>query len=915
MQEKIERAESIMNKKDKFSEKELINPAKSFRPITFWAWSGEIKEKEILRQLVLMKKQRIGAAMIYPRYGLITRYLSEEYFERVKFTVETARRLNLDIWLYDEFCFPSGTANGEVTKNPKFREKYLRCNCKNIQGRLKVVSFKIMEEDDKRYVDTLNEEAIKKFIQLTHEKYYQKIGKHFGRTVKGIFTDEPSLGYRLENNKKVGENLIIKLPWTEELPMVFEKKKGYNLIKMIPDFFGDSKDSEKCRQDFQEICTFLFEKSYHRQISDWCQQHRILYTGHLLGEEPIGNLILYNGDYFTQARNFHLPGIDEITTYASLKEKDAEVVAPKMAQSTAEQTGAKRTMIELYAYGPSEMTMNKMKRMINYESVFGLNTFLLAICPYSLEGNSIKTGYFSTLFYQQPWFKYMHLYSDYVGRISYLLTRGNRVATVGIVFPTKSYWRRNLANRDKNSAWEKQEKALSEIAKLLLEKHIDFGFLWETNLHNAEIRNGEIIVGGERFKTLISPPVEKLTEEMDIFLKKFSDSGGKVIRINSINREYLRKKFLALKDRDIEIKVKGKPARGIFYQHRSTVNEEIYFFANTEMVKLDNVEIIFHYINQEVPFKVNLDNGKLIPVKCIRRNGVVKIYSNFEKGEGFGVMFSNNKNKLGETMIPNKLLERKVLTLDGEWDFTALRRNSLRLKGWRNESTNIKSTTFFIKDLPENISFYYQENMIKKIKINKREIYSNPKRSYYLDESYLEIDIRNYVVKGKNRVTIETNQKADFKFLPFALLLGNFSISQDRIVKPVRKMRIGDWSKQGYPEYAGTGIYKKNFYLPKKRVDTKYILKIDVGDDIAEVNLNGKSIGIRAWQPYEYDLTNFLRQGRNILAITVTNSVRNIFGNFANKEIKDNPWISATTKPAGLLDSPTIYITKRRFYD
>lgn len=44
------------------------------------------------------------------------------------------------------------------------------------------------------YADTLNREATEQFLKLTHDKYKQACGDMFGKSVKGIFTDEPYRG-------------------------------------------------------------------------------------------------------------------------------------------------------------------------------------------------------------------------------------------------------------------------------------------------------------------------------------------------------------------------------------------------------------------------------------------------------------------------------------------------------------------------------------------------------------------------------------------------------------------------------------------------------------------------------------------------------------------------------------------------
>lgn len=42
--------------------------------------------------------------------------------------------------------------------------------------------------------------------------------------------------------------------------------------------------------------------------------------------------------------------------------------------------------------------------------------------------------------------------------------------------------------------------------------------------------------------------------------------------------------------------------------------------------------------------------------------------------------------------------------------------------------------------------------------------------------------------------------------------------------------------------------------------------------------MNGRKAGIIAWQPYAFDLTPYLRKGRNRVEVQVVGSLKNLFG-------------------------------------
>lgn len=77
----------------------------------------------------------------------------------------------------------------------------------------------------------------------------------------------------------------------------------------------------------------------------------------------------------------------------------------------------------------------------------------------------------------------------------------------------------------------------------------------------------------------------------------------------------------------------------------------------------------------------------------------------------------------------------------------------------------------------------------------------------------------------------------------------------------------------GVKYFAGTATYRRNFALPRTalRKGTRIELDLGVVKNIAEVQLNGKHVGI-AWKPpYRLDVTDVVRSGSNQLEVRVTN--------------------------------------------
>jgi hypothetical protein len=79
------------------------------------------------------------------------------------------------------------------------------------------------------------------------------------------------------------------------------------------------------------------------------------------------------------------------------------------------------------------------------------------------------------------------------------------------------------------------------------------------------------------------------------------------------------------------------------------------------------------------------------------------------------------------------------------------------------------------------------------------------------------------------------------------------------------------WSETGLANYSGAASYERTFRLealPKGRI----LLDLGRVGLAAEVWVNGRKAGERAWRPFELDVTEFLKAGENRLKIRVANS-------------------------------------------
>ena len=75
-----------------------------YASIPFWSWNNELNPKELVRQIRRMKDAGCGGFIMHARTGLLTEYLSEEWFHCVEVCLQEAERLGIDyentfLWL------------------------------------------------------------------------------------------------------------------------------------------------------------------------------------------------------------------------------------------------------------------------------------------------------------------------------------------------------------------------------------------------------------------------------------------------------------------------------------------------------------------------------------------------------------------------------------------------------------------------------------------------------------------------------------------------------------------------------------------------------------------------------------------------------------------------------------------------
>ena len=84
--------------------------------IPMFAITGKPTKTQIVAELENLKAANINGVMIYARSGIGTEYMAEDWLKCCKTVIETADKLQMEVWLYDDYNWPSGSCKHQVEK-------------------------------------------------------------------------------------------------------------------------------------------------------------------------------------------------------------------------------------------------------------------------------------------------------------------------------------------------------------------------------------------------------------------------------------------------------------------------------------------------------------------------------------------------------------------------------------------------------------------------------------------------------------------------------------------------------------------------------------------------------------------------------------------------------------------------------
>lgn len=462
-----------------FTPEKFKNPPIQYWPRPLWFWNNTEVTAEGVLQLMEAMRYKCG----YGGFGVVPfgknfrpEYLSEDYLTVYGRMLEKARELGMQISLYDEFGFPSGSvgAFAEGDDTPRFQQKYpdltierldksedeitgpltyrkkvpdgkfmgavamdergisridlsdriidgiLECDVPS--GTWKIMIFNCVT-DGVPIADYLNPEAARKFTAMVHDVYYTHFREYFGNVIWGTFYDEPSMFHAQFRM------------WTSEFNEKFLKRFGFSPVSLYPAmWYNIGADTEAARNYLFGFRAELYAEGFNRVINEWSVSHGITATGHTAPEEAL-DPANSAGDLMKSFKYLEIPGIDKIGG-----SRPAERFY-KLVSSSAYNWDKKLVMAETFGAmpdydKPGDLTWSQIDSIAMDQYTKGINMLI----PHAVWYDNTKVTYKPELSHRNPLYAdSLKYFTKFLSRLNVMLqNNGRHVADIAVVYPIVS---------------------------------------------------------------------------------------------------------------------------------------------------------------------------------------------------------------------------------------------------------------------------------------------------------------------------------------------------------------------------------------------------------------------------------------------------------------------------------------------
>lgn len=330
---------------------------------------------------------------------------------------------------------------------------------------------------------------------------------------------------------------VYRSNWTPDLPAVFKRDRGYDLIGVLPDLFDNgSPKSKQVRFDFWRTLAKTTESQFTKELYDWAHAHHVRFEMEAYGTPP---------NPLTAARYIDVPTGEQYEWRGfSLS---------RLAASGAHLAGRRIIGAEAWTWLglPNRLadSLSDAKLASDLHFLAGENDLTGVDFAYSPRwaGAPGWMPYYGPVWNQNnpqwPWFKYL---ADYAARCQWLLRQGKPVADVALYLPVEDIFaggpvdqmllgfhlRDHFVSGQKTTEFNLQTalRHRSDVIQAIFDAGQNFdGMDFFAMNRLARVAGRTLVAGDGCYQVLVLPRMKGIELQALEKIVSFCKAGGKVI--------------------------------------------------------------------------------------------------------------------------------------------------------------------------------------------------------------------------------------------------------------------------------------------------------------------------------------------------------------------------------------------------
>lgn len=750
--------------------RQFQNPSDSFGPVDTWWWeAAPVTREKITEQLEQLKAQGVHGTWYYPRWAgnqplrCDPEYWFDDWWELTKFALEEHERLGLIQWAGD------WTANGrfqrllkqEIPQRPELQGTRLAVYEERttifgpprrrllehelINGSvpagpividvpvgdqiLHAAAYRPTEHgivlESKRPLDDQitanhfewtpppNEEWVivivtaqahdlnylhpalaDRWMDLLLGEYTKRVPEHVGKALIAYGPDEMFV---------LNGNIL----YSPQLRDQFLTQKGYDPLDYLPGLFFDiGNDTDRIRCDYHGVAAEMLDVNFYQPFADRVHDQGMEYvTIATWGrQDPLDQTFNY-GSFFRMMKHFDVPGNEDPF---SNEVHSRRILDSKFSSSVAHLYGRQRVAVCGYwdsGWGHTHQD-NLAFTYANY--TWGIN-------HYNRHGglHALMGGWYEwvppAIHFHQPHWPYWHHFTDWVRRLSCIMSQGTHVADVALLYPLTTMhagWRGEFDFSDEARA---ASESCMRLAEDIFQAGIDFDFIDDESICRADCTDAQLTVADIGFRCVVLPPLTTICRDTLAKLHAFHQAGGVIVAMGRLpdaspqggRHDPETKSMIAdifgpeAGANGLAASVHGHPSGGIgvfepggrpqviehlenhidldvltsdpdwFHTHQRTDDLDIYLLFNPRDEKR---RAQFDLRATGNPERWDPFTGEITPLNFQQRDGRTIIEREMDIYEGLVVVIDRNADQTQRSEIGTSVVD--TITIDGQWDAT-----------------------------------------------------------------------------------------------------------------------------------------------------------------------------------------------------------------------------------------------------